>query len=114
MLRGCHCYGFTEFEGNLSGRNFPSFSQSQYRFFPDIQNSFTQKGLSGPLRYCDFWTQRIEIYKIGMFLCRSVVSVNVHTNVNMNMMQIYGRAVDGIFDGTKLFGPPEWRLLPPN
>ena len=45
-------------------------------FFENFQSGFTQKRLDVPVSKYDFWNQRNEIYKIGLFLGRSDVSQN--------------------------------------
>ena len=40
-----------------------------------------------PLRYYDFWTQRIKTYKIGMFLGQPEVSAKIFENFQNGFTQ---------------------------
>ena len=61
-------------------------------FLENFQNGIIEKGRDTRLRYYDLCNQRIEIYYQDMLSAgRSDVSANVHTNVKMNIMRIYGR-----------------------
>ena len=46
---------------------FLGWSEMSANFLENFQNGFIQKQLDGPLRYYDFWNQRIEIYKKCVF-----------------------------------------------
>ena len=69
VLCGPGHYGFTEFERNLRGGDFPDFPP--IGFSQIFKIVLLKNGWMCLVDIMIFWNQRIDIYKIGTFLGRS-------------------------------------------